>query len=270
MIFKFIYTTILATMLFACGQTPQQSSILLATTTSTQDSGLLDYLLPHFEKQTGITPNIIAVGTGKALRMAQDGDVDMILVHAKPAEIKFVEAGFGVKRIEFMYNDFVIVGPKNDPANIEKSTDIASVMQALSKTQSLFISRGDNSGTHIKEQLLWVNASIQPTQALYRQTGQGMGKTLQITNELLAYTLVDRGTWLSHHNRSNLKVLFEGSANLQNQYSAILVNPKRFKHLRTDNAQKLITWLTSQTGQNLIGAYRLNGQPLFQPNAHSS
>ena len=212
------------------------STIRLATTTSTENSGLLGYLLPYFEQKSGIKTHVIAVGTGKALRMGKDGDVDLILVHAKPAELAFVEAGYGVRRHSVMYNDFVLVGPKHDPADIQRAKDAADALIRISTEQRKFVSRGDDSGTHKKELSLWKSAKVEPKGAWYMEAGQGMGKVLQMAAELDAYTLTDRGTWLAYQQRSPLNTLFEGDPRLHNPYGIIAVNPERYPDINYTEA----------------------------------
>jgi tungstate transport system substrate-binding protein len=253
--------------LAACTQKPENNVVVLATTTSTENSGLLEYLLPKFQADTDLEVRVIAVGTGKALRMGEEGDVDLVMVHARPAEEKFVAAGFGVKRVKLMYNDFVLVGPESDPAGLNKLTNIEEVMAALATAGTAFLSRGDDSGTHKKELHLWKQAGVTPNKASYRELGQGMGKTLQAANELQAYTMIDRGTWLSYNGKVDLDILFEGVPPLFNQYSVMLVNPQRYPKLNSKGAQKLIDWLVSKKGQSLIGAYEVQGKILFKPNA---
>jgi tungstate transport system substrate-binding protein len=264
------WIVLLVMTMAACTQITESKVVVLATTTSTENSGLLEYLLPVFQTDTGLEVRVIAVGTGKALRMAQEGDVDLIMVHAKPAEEKFVAAGYGVARIELMYNDFVIVGPENDPAGLSKLASINGVMAALAGVDTAFLSRGDDSGTHKKELRLWKQAGVTPNMKNYRELGQGMGKTLQAANELQAYTMIDRGTWLAYNDQVDLDILFEGVPPLFNQYAVIQVNPDRFPDLNTKGAEKLINWLTSEKGQALIGAFELKGNVLFKPNAKAS
>lgn len=264
---RFALIVLFALMLLACSQPEQNKSVVLATTTSAEDSGLLNYLLPKFQADSGFEVKVIAVGTGKALRMAQDGDVDLLMVHAKPAELAFVAAGYGVERIALMYNDFIIVGPKSDPAGLSILTDINDVLHALADTTTPFLSRGDDSGTHKKELRLWKSAGISPGDEYYRELGQGMGKTLQIAHELQAYTLIDRGTWLSYMAKVDLDILFEGSPPLINQYSMIIVNSERYPERNKAGSERLVEWLTSEHGQNLIGDFKVQGQLLFLPNA---
>lgn len=244
-----------------------QHVIRLATTTSTENSGLLSYLLPHFERESGNKVHVIAVGTGKALRIGKDGDVDLILVHAKPAEIAFVEAGYGEHRYGVMYNDFVLVGPKDDPADIQQAKDAADTFVRISTLQATFISRGDDSGTYKKELSLWKFSNIAPKGVWYREAGQGMGKVLQIAGELNAYTLTDRGTWLAYQDRSPLSILFEGDARLYNPYGIIAVSPERYPDINYKGASELIKWIISPTAQRLIGDYRIAGKRLFIPSA---
>lgn len=259
---------IMALSLLACRSEYEQPVITLATTTSTESSGLLDYLLPKFKQDANIEVRVIAVGTGKALRMGQDGDVDLVMVHAKNAELAFIDAGYGVNRKEFMYNDFIIVGPKDDPSKINELTNIKQVMLKLAHDKAKFISRGDDSGTHKKEQQLWLLAGTKANQENYREAGQGMGKTLLIADELNAYTMIDRGTWISSRANVELEILYEGDQILFNQYAAILVNPERYSGLNTNDAQKLIDWVVSEKGQQLIADYKIQDEKLFMPNAH--
>lgn len=241
--------------------------IRLATTTSTYNSGLLDYLLPEFEKSHGATVQVIAVGTGKALRMGRDGDVDLVMTHAPKAEAKFVADGAGIQPRGLMYNDFVLVGPKKDPAKVNHTKDIAQALKKVAVTDNMFISRGDDSGTHKKELNLWKAAEVAPTFSGYREVGQGMGKVLQISSELQAYTLTDRGTWLAYKNKVDLKVVAEGDKRLFNPYQVILVNPKRHEGLNTKGAQALSDWLISKAAQEKINNFKINGEALFTADA---
>jgi len=244
--------------------------IKLATTTSTENSGLLKYLLPTFEKETGYTVHTIAVGTGKALRMGRDGDVDVLLVHAKKAEEKFMADGDGEKRLDVMYNDFVIVGPKDDPAKLADSKNAVEALDKISSTKSSFISRGDDSGTHKKELGLWRSASVDlksKSVKWYREAGQGMGKVLQMAGEMDAYTMTDRGTWLAYKSKSPLKIAFEGDSVLFNPYGIIVVNSKKYPDLNTAGAKALMHWITSTKGQHLIGQFKVANKVLFTPNA---
>lgn len=247
-----------------------QGTLRMATTTSTDNSGLLGVLLPAFEKETGYEVQVIAVGTGKALRMGRDGDVDLVLVHAPGAEKDFVDKGYGVDRRGVMYNDFVIVGPPGDPAGIASSGDAGVAFEKISGKRALFISRGDDSGTHKKELGLWRSARIKPEGDWYREAGQGMGKVLQMSGELDAYTLTDRGTWLAYQGKSPLRVLFEGDPRLYNPYGIIAVTPARYPDVNYKGATRLIRWITSPAGQSLIGSFEIAGNPLFTPSADTS
>jgi tungstate transport system substrate-binding protein len=239
----------------------------LATTTSTDNSGLLAILLPPFEKSTGIEVHVIAVGTGKALRLAREGDVDVVLVHARKAEDKLVSDGYGVNRRDVMYNDFIIVGPDSDPAGIGGMTDAVAALGKIQASGSLFVSRADDSGTNKKELALWQAAKLKPGGDWYREAGQGMGKVLQMSGELGAYTLTDRGTWLAMQSKLPLKVLVAGDPRLFNPYGVIAVNPARYRDINYRGAMRLIAWLTSVEGQKIIADFKINNQPLFIPTA---
>ena len=240
--------------------------IRLATTTSTENSGLLKYLLPEFEKDTGFEVHTIAVGTGKALRMGRDGDVDVLLVHALNAEKKFIAEGHGVERFAVMMNDFVIVGPQNDPAHLSTSKTIAKAFTQLSSAEHKFISRGDDSGTHKKELGIWKSAHLNPNKnTAYIEAGQGMGKVLQMAGEMDAYTLSDRGTWLAYASKSPLTIVFEGDTQLFNPYGIIEISPKKYPDLNHQGAQALINWITSPKGQGMIGNFKIAGKVLFKP-----
>ena len=257
---------ILSLMLFVSSSSMAATPLRLATTTSTENSGLLAELLPRFTRDTGIPVHVIAVGTGKALRLGRDGDVDVVLVHAPAAEKAFVEAGHGEKRYPVMHNDFVIVGPEADPAGLDEARNAADALSRIARRQALFVSRGDNSGTHKKELALWAEAGIEPGGAWYREVGQGMGKVLQMADQLQAYTLTDRGTWLAYTGRLDLQILLEGDPALYNPYGIIAVSAKRYPDINHDGAQALIEWITDpEKGQKLIGEFRLKGQPLFIP-----
>lgn len=242
--------------------------IRLATTTSTDNSGLLAYLLPEFESKTGYRVHVIAVGTGKALRMGRDGDADVLLVHAPAAEKEFIYAGHGEKRYAVMYNNFVLVGPISNPADIKINSDINKALGQIADQKSIFISRGDNSGTHKKELSLWQAEGIHPQGKWYREVGQGMGKVLQMAAELDAYTLTDRGTWLAYQDKTPLKVLNAGDAKLYNPYHIIAINPERFPNINHQGANALISWITSSYGQSLIGQFTLHDSLLFKPSAN--
>lgn len=265
-------------LLIICAQLPvnvqatdieTNAPIRLATTTSTENSGLLQHLLPAFERDTGYRVHVIAVGTGKALRMGQDGDVDAVLVHAPAAEQSFVDAGYGVRRHDVMYNDFIIVGPANDPAAVSKSHSGSDALARIADNAGLFISRGDDSGTNKKELLLWKDAGIKPQGIWYREAGQGMGKVLQMAAELSAYTLTDRGTWLSLRDKLPLRLVYQGDPSLFNPYGIIAVNPSRYPDINHSGAQALINWITSTSGQQLIGSYTVANSLLFTPSANS-
>jgi len=248
--------------------------LLLATTTSTDNTGLLDYLASDLKKDTGIELKWIATGTGKALKLGESCDVDVLLVHAKEAELEFIQKGYGVKRIPVMYNDFVLVGPKNDPARV-KGSSIEQALARIEKQRALFFSRGDNSGTHKKELFLWKKiSSFKPESNWYRETGQGMLATLRIAGELGGYTLTDRGTYIkysdNYKNHPPLEILVEGDKELFNQYSVIAVNPQVCPQARFKLAQKFIAWLTSKPVQKKIASFRLLGKQLFIPNARAN
>ena len=262
-------------LLLAClmGLAPARAAerfIILQSTTSTQNSGLFDFLLPRFTEETGIEVRVVAVGTGQALRNGRNGDGDALLVHAKEDELAFVEAGFGVLRCDVMYNDFVIVGPKTDPARVREAASAAEAFARIAGRRSPFVSRGDDSGTHRKERKLWRAAGIDPTAASgtwYREVGAGMGATLNIAAATNAYTLSDRASWIAFANKRDLDLLFEGDPALFNQYGIILVNPERHPRVRFAEAKAFRDWLVSPEGQRLIAAFRVDGQQLFFPNA---
>ena len=242
------------------------SSVLrLATTTSTENSGLLGLLLPIFEQQHDIEVHTIAVGTGKALRLGEHGDVDVVMVHAKSSEQKFVANGFGIEREELMYNYFLIVGPASDPAGVKTAASAEQALNNIYAEKSLFMSRGDDSGTHKRELAIWQMAGSTPSGDWYREAGQGMGKVLQIAGELGAYTIVDRGTWLKLGEQSGLVELYSSDPPLYNPYSIISVNPQRHPHVNKEGAVALISWLKSSQGQTLIGGYRIKGEQAFVP-----
>lgn len=244
-------------------------SIVVASTTSTQDSGLFGYLLPIFKSKTGIDVKVIAQGTGQALDTARRGDADVVFVHAKPQEEKFVAEGYGVKRFDVMYNDFVLIGPKSDPAGI-KGKDIASALRTIQTKAAPFVSRGDRSGTHAAELALWRQAGIDIAGVKgpwYREIGQGMGAALNAASAMNAYVLSDRGTWISFKNRSDLAILVEGDKHLFNQYGVILVNPEKYPSVKKELGQTFIDWLVSSEGQAAIAGYRIDDQQLFFPDA---
>ncbi|EHH2487125.1 substrate-binding domain-containing protein [Vibrio vulnificus] len=241
--------------------------VRLATTTSTYHSGLLDYLLPEFEKDTGYKVDVLAAGTGKSLKMGENGDVDLVMTHAPKAEATFVEKGYGVLPRKLMYNDFIVVGPKADPAKVAQDSSVLEVFKAIANNNATFISRGDDSGTHKKELGIWAQTKMEPNFGGYRSVGQGMGPTLNMASEMQGYTLTDRGTWLAYNNKLDLAVLFEGDQKLFNPYQVILVNPKRYPSINYQGAKVFSDWLVNPRGQELINSFRLNGKQLFVANA---
>lgn len=248
----------------------QDKSIIVQSTTSTANSGLFDDILPKFTEKTGITVHVVAVGTGQAIKNAANGDGDVLMVHAKPAEEKFVADGFGVERFDVMYNDFVIVGPAADPAGLKDASNVTDAMQKIAAAEAPFASRGDDSGTHKKEQALWKDAGIDVESASgqwYRETGSGMGATINTAVGMGAYALTDRGTWISFKNRGDLEIVYEGDENLFNQYGVILVNPEKHGHVKAEEGQAFIDWILGEEGQEAIASYVLDGQQLFFPNA---
>ncbi len=267
---RFIAAVAVAGTLAAGSSFAADKSIVLQSTTSTANSGLYDAILPSFTDKTGIQVHVVAVGTGQAIKNAMNGDGDVLLVHAKPAEEEFVADGYGMERFDVMYNDFVIVGPPADPAKIARGRDAAAAFQRIAETQSAFASRGDNSGTHKKEMALWQAAGVDPTAdsgSWYRETGSGMGATLNAAVGMGAYAITDRGTWISFKNKGGYQILVQGDDNLFNQYGIILVNPEKHPQVKADEGQALIRWILSDEGQNAIAGYRLHGEQLFFPNA---
>ena len=244
--------------------------IVVQSTTSTRNSGLYDAILPDFTKASGIEVRVVAVGTGQALRNARNCDGDVLLVHAKAAEEQFVAEGYGLSRADLMYNDFVLVGPADDPAGVTGAKDIGSALASIAKYQAAFVSRGDDSGTHRKEIALWGDTDLDPLPASgtwYRETGSGMGTTLNIASGMDAYTLTDRATWIAFANKGDLRILFEGDEALFNQYGVIAVDPAKCPDIRADEARAFVDWLLSDDGQAAIAAHRRDGQQLFFPNA---
>jgi tungstate transport system substrate-binding protein len=255
------------------GAVAQDRSIIVASTTSTEQSGLFGFLLPLFTKKTGIKVKVVAVGTGQALDIGRRGDADVVFVHDKAAEEKFMAEGFGVRRFDVMYNDFVIIGPKADPAHIAGSKDVMAAFRDIAATRPLFISRGDRSGTHAAELRYWKDAGIDIDArkgAWYREIGQGMGAALNMASAENAYLLADRGTWLSFKNRGDLAILVEGDKRLFNQYGVMLVNPAKHPDVKTREGQAFIDWLLSSDGQTAIADYKVGGEQLFFPNADGS
>lgn len=243
-------------------------NVKMATTTSTDNSGLLQYLLPKFTKDTGYTIHYTAVGTGAALKLGQNGDVDVVLVHARPSEDKFVEAGYGVNRRDVMFNDFVLVGPPSDPAKVKGMTDIIAAMKKIHAAKVPFISRGDNSGTNKMEMRYWKAAGIDPKGPHYFAIGQGMGQTLTVTAEKQGYTLSDRATYATYQAKTGLAILVQGDPRMFNPYGVIAVNPKRYPGVNYVGAMTFIAWMTSPEGQKLIGEYKMKGLQLFHPDAN--
>jgi tungstate transport system substrate-binding protein len=247
----------------------QEKSIVVSSTTSTEQSGLFEFILPIFKMKTGINVKVVAVGTGQALDIGRRGDADVVFVHDKPAEEKFVDEGFATKRNEVMYNDFVLIGPKSDPAKVGGGKDIQVALQKIAAAQAPFVSRGDKSGTHAAELRYWKGAGITvaPGTSWYKETGSGMGPALNTASAMNGYILADRGTWISFKNRGDLTILVQGDPKLFNQYGVMLVNPAKFPHVKKAQGQEFIDWLISKNGQEVIASYRIDGEQLFFPNA---
>jgi len=259
-----------ALMLAAAPFALAQKFITVASTTSTEQSGLFKHLLPAYEKKTGVQVRVVALGTGQALDMARRGDADVVFVHARSAEEKFIAEGYGVKRLPVMYNDFVLVGPKSDPAKVAGGKDIVEALRKVKAQAAPFVSRGDRSGTHMAELALWKTAGIEIAAdkgPWYRDTGQGMGPALNSASSMNGYILADRGTWISFKNRGNLAILVEGDKRLFNQYGLILVNPEKHRHVKKDMGQAFIDWVVSPDGQKAIADYKIGNEQLFFPNA---
>jgi tungstate transport system substrate-binding protein len=247
--------------------------ITVASTTSTQNSGLFEKILPIFENKSGIDVRIVAVGTGQALRIARNGDADVLFVHHTPSELAFVRDGFGVKRYDVMYNDFIVVGVKSDPAKIKGLKLVSKAFAMIAMSRHIFISRGDDSGTHKRERALWRSSTIDPTLGSgkwYQEIGAGMGAALNTASAKNAYTLSDRATWLSFKNKASLTILVEGDKRLLNPYGVILINPKKFAHVKAKDGQAFIDWLISAEGQKAIDGYKIGGKQLFYPNANGT
>ena len=277
MVDRFIRLFAVAVAVGVCGLTApasaQDKSTVVASTTSTQDSGLFGHILPLFQAKTGITAKVIAQGTGQALDTARRGDADVVFVHAKAQEEKFVADGFGVKRYDVMYNDFVLIGPKADPASINGSRDIVGALKAITAKAAPFVSRGDKSGTHTAELALWKAAELDPAAAKpawYREIGQGMGAALNTAGSMGAYVLSDRGTWLGFKAKGDQTIVVEGDQRLFNPYGIILVNPARHPAVKADLGQTFIDWILSAEGQAAIASYQIDGKQLFFPNAGRS
>jgi tungstate transport system substrate-binding protein len=262
-----------AAVLLLLGNLPcsaQDKSIVVASTTSTQDSGLFGHILPLFKEKLGIDVKVVAQGTGQALDTARRGDADVVFVHAKAQEEAFVTEGFGVKRFDVMYNDFVLIGPKSDPAKVTGGKDAVAALKAIYSAGSPFVSRGDKSGTHAAELALWKTAQLDPATnkpAWYREIGQGMGAALNTAGAMGAYVLSDRGTWISFKNKGDLQIAVQGDPRLFNQYGIILVNPAKHPQVKKEWGQAFIDWLLSAEGQNAIRSFRIEDQQLFFPNA---
>jgi tungstate transport system substrate-binding protein len=262
--------TLGAVLLWSATAFAQDRTITVASTTSTEQSGLFGYLLPLFSKAAGIDAKVVAVGTGQALDIGRRGDADVVFVHDRQAEDKFMSEGQGVKRFDVMYNDFVIVGPKSDPAKIAGGKDVAEALRKIAAVKAPFISRGDKSGTHAAELRLWKEAGVDlgaGKDGWYREIGQGMGPALNMASSSNAYLLSDRGTWLSFKNRGELAILTEGDKRLFNQYGVMLVNPAKHSNVKAQDGQAFIDWLISPKGQEAIAGYRVGGEQLFFPNA---
>ena len=262
--------TLAALVALACPAAAQERTITVASTTSTEQSGLFRHILPIFTQATGINVRVVALGTGQALDTARRGDADVVFVHDRAAEERFVREGFGVARRHVMYNDFVIVGPGADPARVNGLRDTAEALRRIRAAGAPFISRGDRSGTHAAELRLWQAAGVDPVQGRgqwYREVGQGMGPALNTAAAQNAYILTDRATWLSFRNRQELRIVVEGDARLFNQYGVMLVNPRRHAHVKAADGQRFIDWILSPAGQQAIAGYRIGGEQLFFPNA---
>ena len=266
---RLFLATLVALSIPAAQVYAQEKSIVVSSTTSTEQSGLFNYMLPIFKMKTGIEVKVVAVGTGQALDIGRRGDADVVFVHDKVAEEKFVEEGFSTKRYEVMYNDFVLIGPKSDPAKIAGGKDIQVALQKIAAAQAPFVSRADKSGTHAAELRYWKGAgiSVSPGPSWYKETGSGMGPALNTASAMNGYILADRGTWLSFKNRGDLTILVQGDPKLFNQYGVMLVNPAKFPHVKKVQGQEFIDWLISKNGQDVIASYKIDGEQLFFPNA---
>jgi tungstate transport system substrate-binding protein len=267
---RHVLTVALAAAAFAAPLGAQDKFITVASTTSTEQSGLFGFILPIFQKSTGIAVRVVAVGTGQALDIARRGDADVVFVHDEAAERKFLAEGHGVERKEVMYNDFVLIGPKGDPAKVAGGKDITAALKKIDAAKAPFVSRGDKSGTHAAELRLWKDAGIDIAAQKgpwYKETGSGMGPALNTASSMNAYVLADRGTWLSFKNRGDLAILVEGDKRLFNQYGVMLVNPAKHPHVKKDMGQTFVDWVVSPDGQRAIAQYTINGQQLFFPNA---
>ena len=263
---KLFFRVFAAFFLISASTTCFAQNLVMASTTSTEQSGLFQHLLPEFKKSTGIDVKVVALGTGQSLDMGRRGDADILFVHDQVAEEKFVADGFGIKRLPVMYNDFVLIGPANDPAKVA-GKEIMNALKNLSAANASFISRGDKSGTHAAELRYWKNANLENKGTGYKECGCGMGPALNIASSTDSYVLADRGTWLSFKNRGSMKILVEGDSRLYNQYGVMAVNPAKHPHVKVDSAQKFIDWVVSPVGQSAIASYKIGGEQLFFPNA---
>lgn len=269
MLRRLFLATLVALSIPAAQVYAQEKSIVVSSTTSTEQSGLFNFMLPIFKMKTGIEVKVVAVGTGQALDIGRRGDADVVFVHDKSAEEKFIDEGFSTKRYEVMYNDFVLIGPKSDPAKIAGGKDIQVALQKIAAAQAPFVSRADKSGTHAAELRYWKGAgiSVSPGPSWYKETGSGMGPALNTASAMNGYILADRGTWLSFKNRGDLAILVQGDPKLFNQYGVMLVNPAKFPHVKKVQGQEFINWLISKNGQDVIASYKIDGEQLFFPNA---
>lgn len=266
---RLFLSTLIALSIPATQAYAQDKSIVVSSTTSTEQSGLFNFILPIFKMKTGIEVKVVAVGTGQALDIGRRGDADVVFVHDKPAEEKFIEEGYSTKRYEVMYNDFVLIGPKADLAKVGGGKDIQVALQKIAAAQAPFVSRADKSGTHAAELRYWKGAgvTVPPGQTWYKETGSGMAPALNTASAMNAYILADRGTWLSFKNRGNLAILVQGDPKLFNQYGVMLVNPAKYPSVKKAQSQKFIDWLISKNGQDVIASYKIDGEQLFFPNA---
>ena len=267
--YRLISASLMAISLVITSPSFAQKSIVVSSTTSTEQSGLFNFLLPIYKSKSGIDVKVVAVGTGQALDIGRRGDADVVFVHDKEAELKFLSEGYSTKRYEVMYNDFVLIGPKADPAKVSGGKDIKAALQKIANAKSTFISRGDKSGTHAAELRYWKAAGIEPNRDLgwYKDTGSGMGPALNSASAMNGYILADRGTWLAFKNRGDLDILVEGDPQLFNQYGVMLVNPIKFPHVKAKEGQDFIDWIISKEGQEVISQYKIEGKQLFFPNA---
>lgn len=265
---RFILSATTGLALLAALPASAQEFITVASTTSTENSGLFGHILPMFQAETGIEVRVISQGTGQALETGRRGDADVVFVHARAQEEAFVAEGYGVQRFDVMYNDFVIVGPNTDPAGVRGAADAKAAMAAIAEKEAAFASRGDDSGTHSAEKALWASAGLEPAGAWYLSTGSGMGATLNTAAQVPAYALTDRGTWLSFQNRADLEVVFEGDPVLFNPYGIMLVNPEKHPHIKAEQGQAFIDWIVSDAGQAAIASFQVGGEQLFFSSAN--